>query len=264
MIPDDDEDAGLRSVSLRNAQSILVARRRAEEEVRKQAEWFRTTLASIGDGVITTDAQGRVTFINAVAEALTGWQQAEALGRLLTEVLLLIHEVTREPVDNPVIQALETATIVRLANHTILIDRHGREWPVDDSAAPIRDGSGAVTGAVLVFRDVSDRKLAEHVRAHLAAIVDSSHDAIISKTLQGIVRSWNGGAERLFGYPADEAIGRPITFLIPPDRLAEEDEILRRVARGELIEHFETVRVTKQGQVRGHLADGVSDPRRVR
>ena len=245
---DDDEEARLRSVALQSGQSILIARRRAEEELRKQSEWLRTTLASIGDGVITTDAQGRVSFMNAVAEALTGWPQADALGRVLTEVMQLRHEVTGELVDNPAMQALETATIVRLANHTLLIDRHGREWPVDDSAAPIRDESGTVTGAVLVFRDVSERKIAEHARAHLAAIVDSSHDAIVSKTLQGIVRSWNGGAERLFGYSADEAIGRPITFLIPPDRLAEEDEILRRIGLGERIDHFETVRVTKQGQ----------------
>ena len=247
-MPDDDEEARLRSVALQNAQSIFVARRRAEEELRKQSEWLRTTLASIGDGVITTDGQGRVSFMNAMAEALTGWHQAEALGRLLTDVLQLIHDVTREPVQNPAIQALQTATIVRLENHTILIDRHGRERPIDDSAAPIRDESGAVTGAVMVFRDVSERKIAEHARAHLAAIVDSSHDAIISKTLQGIVRSWNSGAERLFGYSADEAIGRPITFLIPPDRLSEEDEILRRIARGEMIDHFETVRVTREGE----------------
>ena len=130
----------------------------------------------------------------------------------------------------------------------VLISRSGREQPIDDSAAPIRDASGTTAGSVLVFRDASERKASELARAHLASIVDSSHNAIISKTLQGIVRSWNTGAERLFGYTAEEAIGQPVTFLIPPDRQDEEHEILARLARGERIEHFETVRMSKDGR----------------
>jgi PAS domain S-box-containing protein len=243
-----DEGDRLRAVALQNGQSILVARRRAEEELRQQSEWLRTTLASIGDAVITTDADGRVTFMNAVAEALTGWSQADALGRFLPDVFQIVHEGTRDPVENPALRALETGAIVRLANHTILVARNGRERPIDDSAAPIRDASGAAVGVVLVFRDVSERKSSELVRAHLAAIIESSEDAIISKTLQGSVRSWNTGAERLFGYLAHEAVGRPITFLIPPERLDEEQEILARIARGDRIEHFETVRLTKDGR----------------
>jgi PAS domain S-box-containing protein len=246
--PNNDEDDRLRATALKNAQSILVARRRAEEELRQQSEWLRTTLASIGDGVITTDAEGRVTFMNAVAEALTEWSQADALGRFLPDVLQIVREDTREAVENPVIRALQTGGIVRLANHTILISRSGRERPIDDSAAPIRGDSGTTAGSVLVFRDVSERKASELARAHLAAIVDSSHDAIVSKTLQGIVRSWNTGAERLFGYTAQEAIGQPITFLIPADRQDEEREILARLARGERVDHFETVRMSKDGR----------------
>ena len=247
MAPENDEEARLRAAALQNAQSILVARRRAEEVLRQQSEWLRITLASIGDAVITTGADGRVTSMNAVAEALTGWSQADALGHLLIDVFRIVHEDTREPVDNPAIRALQEGTIVRLANHTVLLARSGEEHPIDDSAAPIRDESGTTVGAVLVFRDVSERKRTDLTRAHLAAIVESSDDAIVSKTLQGIILSWNEGAERLFGYSAGEAIGQPITMLIPPDRRNEEKQILERIIRGERIEHFETVRLSKDG-----------------
>ena len=242
-----DEETRLRDVALQNAQSILAARRRAEDALRQQSEWLRVTLASIGDGVITTDADGRVTFLNAVAQSLTGWPQAAALGHLLTDVFRIVHEDTRRPLDNPAIQALRTGTVVRLANHTVLIARTGEERPVDDSAAPIRDGSGATIGSVLVFRDVSGRKQIELARAHLAAIVESSDDAIVSNNLEGIILSWNKGAERLFGFTAREAIGQSITMLIPPDRLNEEREVLARIVGGEPIGHFETVRITKSG-----------------
>ena len=233
MASDSDEEARLRAVALQNAQSILVARRRAEEALRQQSEWLRITLASIGDAVITTDAEGRVTSMNAVAQALTGWSQTDALGHFLTEVFQIVHEETRQAVENPAIRALQTSTIIRLANHTVLLARTGEEHPIDDSAAPIRDESGATVGAVLVFRDVSERKATDLARAHLAAIVESSEDAIVSKTLQGIILSWNKGAERLFGYTANEAVGQPVTMLIPPERLDEEQQILAQIVRGD-------------------------------
>ena len=248
MASDSDEEARLRAVALQNAQSILVARRRAEEALRQQSEWLRITLASIGDAVITTDAEGRVTSMNAVAQALTGWSQTDALGHFLTDVFQIVHEETRQAVENPAIRALQTNTIIRLANHTVLLARTGEEHPIDDSAAPIRDESGATVGAVLVFRDVSERKATDLARAHLAAIVESSEDAIVSKTLQGIILSWNKGAERLFGYTATEAVGQPVTMLIPPERLDEEQQILAQIVRGDPIEHFETVRVSKDGR----------------
>ena len=245
---DRDEEALLRAVALQNAQSILVARRRAEDALRQHSEWLRITLASIGDAVMTTDADGRVTYMNAVAQALTGWSQTDALGQLVTDVFRIVREDTRQPVDNPALRALQTEAIMRLANHTVLLARTGEEHPVDDSAAPIRDESGRTIGAVLVFRDVSERKRSDLTRAHLAAIVESSDDAIISKTLQSVILSWNTGAERLFGYSAQEAIGQPITLLIPPDRRDEEAQFLERILRGERIEHFETVRVSKDGR----------------
>src|SRR5580765_4016970 len=151
----DDEEDQLRSVALQNAQSILLARRRAEEALRKQSEWLRVTLASIGDAVISTDAQGRVTFMNGVAESLTGWTQAEAMGRPLPEVFRIRNEQTGQPVDNPVESVLREGKVVGLANHTVLFARDGTERPIDDSAAPIRDDEGQVIGVVLVFHDIT-------------------------------------------------------------------------------------------------------------
>jgi PAS domain S-box-containing protein len=243
-----DEDARLRAAALQNARSILLARRHAEEDLRRQSEWLRVTLASIGDAVISTDAEGRVTFLNAAAEALTGWTAAEALGRPLPEVFHIVDEATRGPAEDPALHALREGAVVGLANHTLLIARDGTERPIDDSAAPIRDASGARLGAVLVFRDVSERRRAEETRARLAAIVESSEDAIVSKSLDGVIRSWNAGAERLFGWSRQEAVGRPITLIIPPERHDEERAILERLCRGERIEHFETVRVARDGR----------------
>lgn len=221
-------------------------RKQAGEHARRQEEWLRVTVSSIGDAVIATDAEGAVTFMNGVAERLTGWSQAEAQGRPLPEVFNIVNELTREPAQNPALRALQEGRVVGLANHTILISRDGTERPIDDSAAPMRD-RGTV-GAVLVFRDVSERRKAERERSRLAAIVESSDDAIVSKSLEGIIQTWNASAERLFGYTADEAIGKPITIIIPRERLDEEREILSRLRRGVRIDHFETVRVAKDGR----------------
>ena len=170
----DDEEQLLRSVVQQNAQSIHLARRRAEEALRKQSDWLRVTLSSIGDAVISTDVEGRVTFMNRVAESLTGWAQAEALGRSLTDIFQILNEESRQPVENPALRALDAVTIVGLANHTILIAKDGTEWPIDDSAAPIRDEQGEVLGAVLVFRDISERKRMELERERLLATAQAA------------------------------------------------------------------------------------------
>jgi PAS domain S-box-containing protein len=226
---------------------LLAERQRAAEDLRAERERYRVTLASIGDAVIATDTEGIVTFQNSVAESLTGW--AGATGRPLADVFRIVNEHTRQPAENPALRTLQEGTPVGLANHTLLISRDGTERPIDDSVAPIRDVGDTTVGAVLVFRDVSERKRSEHARARLAAIVESSHDAIISKTLDGVIQSWNAGAERIFGYAASEAVGQSITLIIPSDRLDEERMILDRLRQGERIEHFETVRLTKDGRL---------------
>ncbi|HKH46805.1 MAG TPA: PAS domain S-box protein [Thermoanaerobaculia bacterium] len=245
---DDDEERRLRSVAIQNANAILLARQRTERELAAERERLRITLASIGDAVISTDDEGRVTFLNGVAEALTGWTHAEAAGRPLPDVFHIVNEYSRQPAENPAVQALRQGLVVGLANDTVLIARDGTERPIDDSAAPMLDESGSPVGAVLVFRDVTERRRAEEVQARLAVIVESTHDAIVSKTLDSVIRTWNPGAERLFGYSAEEAVGRSITLIIPPDRLDEEATILARITRGERIEHYETVRMAKDGR----------------
>jgi len=369
-----------------NQAAVVVQRKQAQEQLGRQEEWLRTTLASIGDAVIATDTQGRVTFMNQVAQSLTGWGWEEAKGHPLESIFRIFNDHTREPAGNPAVRAIQEGRVVGLANHTVLIARDGTERPIDDSAAPIRDEAGTVAGVVLVFRDISeryraearqqrlleeveaergrlaelfhlspaytavlkgpnhiferangryyqlvgdrdligkpvreaipevegqgyfelldrvfqtgepfvgtdmrlmlrrnpdgaleercvdfvhqplrdldgvvtgilshgidvtDRKRADEGQALLAAIVESSQDAIVSKTVHGRILSWNAGAERIFGYAPHEAIGRLINLIIPPEREDEERSILERIRRGERVEHLETVRVSKHGR----------------
>ena len=130
-------------------------------ELHASREWFRVTLGSIGDGVIATDTAGQVTYLNPIAEELTGWAQADAAGHPITEVFDIVNQETRRVVENPVSRVLREGIIVGLANHTMLLNRNGHERPIDDSGAPIRNGEGELTGAVLVFRDISERYAAE-------------------------------------------------------------------------------------------------------
>jgi PAS domain S-box-containing protein len=398
---DEEEDARLRTAALKNAESIRIARQRAErellaakevlerqtEELQQQREWFEVTLASIGDAVITTDINARITYLNPVAETMTGWSSSQAKGEPLERVFHIVNEHTRQIVENPIGKVLQTERVIGLANHTALIGKDGRVIPIEDSAAPIRDTRGKLAGAVMVFHDVSERRAAEialratqgrlratfdqaavgivvanasgqlvevnqrfcdllgysseelhrltfvqvtdpdelaetqaqtaalltgavphcafearyirkdgskiwgrttltplsetgtdtqrfigiieditdrkrveqalsdaqaqayKIRRNLAAIIESSDDAIVSKTLDGTISSWNDGAQQMFGYTAAEIIGKPITVLFPPEYIDEEATILQRLRRGERVEHFETVRVRKDGSL---------------
>jgi PAS domain S-box-containing protein len=139
----------------------ITAQLRAATELAAQQAWFRVTLASIGDAVIAADAGGRVSYMNATAERLTGWRLASAQGRPLGDVFQIVSEKTREPVENPAELVMRVGEIVGLANHTLLISRDGAEYPITDSAAPIRDAEGRMLGVVLVFRDVMEERRAE-------------------------------------------------------------------------------------------------------
>jgi PAS domain S-box-containing protein len=242
-----EEDRLLLGVAANQA-AIVLQRRQVEDALRQQSELLRITLASIGDAVITTDTEGRVTSLNPVAESLTGWTQQDAQGKPLDDVFRAFHEESGQPVVNPATKSLREGQVVGLANHAVLRARDGTERAVDDSAAPIKDPQGNVLGVVLIFRDVTEARRAVEARLRLSAIVESSDDAIISKNLDGIIVSWNKAAERLYGYTAEEVVGKPIALLVPPDQPDELPGIMARLRRGERIEHFETVRVCKDGR----------------
>ncbi|OHD12777.1 MAG: hypothetical protein A2Y41_07605 [Spirochaetes bacterium GWB1_36_13] len=191
-----------------------------EKKLRESEEWFATTLSSIGDGVIATDEQGIVRFMNLIAEELTGWKLNKAKGQNLKEIFHIINEETREKVDNPVYKVIEQGIIVGLANHTILIKKDGSEIIIDDSAAPIRDENGKLMGVVLVFRDVSEkRKQAKELEESeyrfrtLANMISSA--AIICQD-DAIVYA-NFTAEKMTGYSFEELSKKTVLSLFHPN-----------------------------------------------
>jgi PAS domain S-box-containing protein len=145
------------------------SRRQAEKKLREQRELLEITLKSIGDAVIAADLDGRISFINPVAEDLTGWKSSEMTGKPLAEVFKVVNETTRETVESPFTRVVREGAIVGLANHTLLVAKNGAEIPIEDSGAPIRDADGKTIGVIIVFHDVSERRQAEREREKLLA-----------------------------------------------------------------------------------------------
>src|SRR5208283_400813 len=180
----------------RRRQELISALQESEEQTRLSRDWLNTTLRSIGDGVIATDAGGRVVFLNEAAESLTGWLEEEAAGRPLDQIFAITNEETGATVENPVIRALQENKVVGLANHTTLTSKSGRKTPIDDTAAPIRDSQGVVVGGVLVFRSVIERREAERfeatVRERFRFLAEASQELSSSldyeRTLQNVAR----------------------------------------------------------------------------
>ncbi len=200
----------------------LTKQREVEERLRRSEESLSATLYSIGDGVLAADEQARVTRINPVAERLTGWSEPEAIGRPIDEVFNIIHEETRARALNPVTRVLAEGIIVGLANHTALIARDGTERPIADSGAPIRDTHGATRGAVLVFRDVTEERVAEEAlrqsEERLRLMIASVSDyAIFMLDPEGHLASWNPGAERITGYREPEIVGSHFSRFFTPE-----------------------------------------------
>jgi PAS domain S-box-containing protein len=184
---------------------------RTQRQLRTEAEKYSTTLKSIGDGVIVSDAQGRVKLLNPVAESLTGWTSNEARGRSMEEVFHIINEETREKVENPTAKVIREGIIVGLANHTLLIAKDGTERPIADSGAPIRDEHGKITGVVLVFGDQTEERrgqMALHEsNERLQTILDSIDAVIYVADLETYELLFvNDYVRRIFG---DNVVGRP-------------------------------------------------------
>ncbi|NML61004.1 EAL domain-containing protein [Massilia sp. RP-1-19] len=170
------DDAG-RPLRMVGANWDVTEARRLTSELAEQHELLQVTLRSIGDAVITTDAEGNVTWLNPVAERMTGWLALEGLGRPLSQVFRIVNEETRKPTENPVLACLEQDKIVGLANHTILISRNGDEFGIEYSAAPIRNAKGVLLGEVLVFHDVTEQRRLSNEMSYRA-----THDALTGLT----------------------------------------------------------------------------------
>jgi PAS domain S-box-containing protein len=233
-----------RTRELSTANEIL----RAEVQVRQQSDELLTlTLASIRDGVVVTDSSGDITFINEAAARLTGCEPGDAMFAPASSVLKIVHAATREPYG--ISERAATDATAPNVGDLLLIGRGGREIPIDLRAAPLRAEQAGVRGMVYTVRDFSERARAEEAQQRMTALVESADDAILVKDLDGRIRSWNAGAERLLGYRADEILGEPITRLHPEDRKDEEAMILSKIRAGEPVAHFETVRRRKDGSL---------------
>ena len=212
------------------------------------AERLRVTLASIGDAVISTDAEGRVDFLNPVAEELVGWKTEEAADADLDDVFRIVNEDTRQPVENPAMRALKEGVIVGLANHTVLISKDGNERPIDDCAAPIRDAEGNVIGSVLVFRDVSEQRGAAQASRKNQELLQLIHK--IGKIGHWEWNSltdenkWSPEIEALYGLPPGGFEGgyQGWAKLLHPDDLPKaEQDVRRAMETGEYFSEFRVI-----------------------
>ena len=209
----------------------------------------RELLDALPAAIYTTDADGRVTYYNAAAVQLAGRTPKIGSDEWCVTWRLYWPDGTPLPHDEcPMAVALKTGRPVR-GVEAVAERPDGTLVPFMPYPTPLHDASGNVVGAVNMLVDLTERSHAEQVRQLLASIVESSDDAIVSKDLNGVIASWNPGAERLFGYTADEVVGKSVPSLFPADLQHEERSILERIRRGEQIEHYETVRCRKDGSL---------------
>ncbi|MGA9672034.1 MAG: PAS domain S-box protein, partial [Terracidiphilus sp.] len=171
-------------------------------------ERWTATLGSIGEAVIATDSEARVTFLNPIAAALTGWQPEEALNQPIENVLRLINETSGMTADNEVLRVLKEKQVLAVANHVDLVTRDGREIAVEHSAAPILAAKGEVIGVVLVFRDVAERRQEQIATAEQAALLELTQDSVFVIDMDGTVLFWSRGAEAMLGYSKEQAAGK--------------------------------------------------------
>lgn len=227
---------------LLGATNTLIDITNQERDHLKQAT-LSAIIESSDDAIISKDLNGEITSWNPGARAIFGYSEEEAIGKNIT---MLIPE-DRLGEEEEIIGNIKQGKKVDHME-TIRIDKWGREIPLSVTVSPVKDAKGRIVGASKVARDISDRTRADEKQARLSAIVESSNDAIISKTLDGTILSWNNGAEKIFGYTEEEVVGKSITILIPQERLREEFHILEKIRNGITLDHFETIRKHKSGK----------------
>jgi len=193
----------------------LRERKQAQEALGKSEKWLSTTLGSIGDAVIATDMNGAVTFMNTVAESLTGWSLAEAQGKSMDLVFDIVNKETRRPVENPVKKVFREGKVVGLADHTLLLSKNGKEFEIEDSAAPIRTTAGEALGVVLVFRDVTELN---QTREELDRYFALSLELLCIAGNDGYFKRLNPAWEKVLGYSTQELLAKPwLEFIHPAD-----------------------------------------------
>ncbi len=216
------------------------SRERARAELNEQKEWFRTTLASIGDAVIVTDADGHISFMNDVAQTLTAWNLNDAAGRRLADIFQIVSETTRRRADDPVAKVIESGAVAGLANHTVLIARDKKEYPIEDSAAPIRGTDGKILGVVLVFRDIRERNVAEAAltasERQLRMITDIAPVYLARVDTQLRYLFVNKAYAERFGLDRDAVIGKRIPEVVGEQAFATFEPYVERAFAGEAVE----------------------------
>src|SRR5882672_19787 len=212
-------------------------------------EHFRKVLDDLPAAIYVTDAKGRITYFNDAAATLWGCRPELGRSEWCGSWKLYWPDGTPLPHGEcPMALALKEKRPIR-GMEAVAERPDGTRVPFIPYPTPLFSRTGKLLGAVNMLVDITDRKLAETFAQRIASIVESSDEAIISKDLTGKILSWNDGASRLFGYTAQEAIGKPVTILIPPDRLDEETGIIKRIQRGERVDRYETVRRRKDGSL---------------
>lgn len=208
-------------------------------------EFFRQLTDSLEDyAIFTTDKEGCVRSWNSGAEKLLGYKEKEIIGKNAS-VLFTPEDLKKEKN----LQELETAVKKgRAQDEKWHVKKDKTRFWGSGLVFPLKNGSGRLIGFTKIMRDLTMSKQISEAQSRLAAIIESSDDAIISKTLQGIITSWNKSAEKLFGHSAREAVGQHISLIIPPERIQEEAMILSKIRKGEHIDHFETMRMNKKGK----------------
>ncbi|HEX2659049.1 MAG TPA: PAS domain S-box protein [Polyangia bacterium] len=214
-------------------------------QVPASEERFRALLEAIPDAVVIAGIGGEIVYVNGQTERLFDYPRADLIGQAI-EILIPERFRQMHPQHRAAFEAAPQVRPMGAKRELYGRRKDGTEVPIEVSLSPLQTEQGTLV--VSSIRDISERKRADEARNQLAAIVASSGDAIIGKTLEGVITSWNDAASRIFGYDANEIVGQSITVLVPPERLDEEKEILAKLARGERIEQFDTVRRRKDGR----------------